>query len=95
MARRSVPLREHKHMGEAIERLAKIEGHVRGIKRMAEEGRSCDELLIQLAAVRSALNQVTRLILEDHLESCVLSGIAGGEPVEAVNKLKEALAKIF
>lgn len=82
-------------MGEVIERLAKIEGHVRGIKRMAEEGRSCDELLIQLAAVRSALNQVTRLILEDHLESCVLSGISGEEPVEVVNKLKGALAKIF
>ena len=52
-------------------RLSRIEGHVRGIKRMLGEHASCEDLLIQLSAVRSALNQATVRLLENHMETCV------------------------
>jgi CsoR family transcriptional regulator, copper-sensing transcriptional repressor len=51
-------------MPEVIDRLSKIEGHVKGIKKMAEEGRSCDDLLLQVSAIKGAINQVGRVLLE-------------------------------
>lgn len=86
---------EHKHMPEFLERLARIEGHVRGVRRMAEEGRPCEEVLVQLAAIRAAVEQAGRILLEDHLESCVLDGIEKGDPQATVARLKDALAKII
>ena len=53
------------------QRLRKIEGQVKGIERMLEEGRSCDEVLTQLMAVRSAIDGVTRHVVLDHVQECV------------------------
>lgn len=86
---------EHKHMPEFLDRMVRIEGHVRGVRRMAEEGRPCEDVLIQLAAIRAALDQAGRILLEDHLESCVLAGIAAGNPQATVARLKDALAKFI
>ncbi len=66
----------HEHQQAVINRLARIEGHVRAVKRMVEEGVSCPDLLVQIAAIRSALNSVGRVILEDHVKK--LSGGCGG-----------------
>lgn len=74
-------------------RLAKIEGHVRGVKRMVEENKSCEEILLQIGAVKSALDKVGRLVLEGHLEGCVLEGIRKGKGDEVIHKLKSALGK--
>lgn len=84
----------HKRVAEFSDRLLRIEGHVRGIRRMAEEGRACEEVLIQLAAVRAALEQAGRVLLEDHLETCVIEGIAAGDPEGTISKLKAVLEKI-
>ncbi len=54
-----------------IERLSKIEGQVKGIKKMLKEKRSCDEILIQLSAVKSAINSVSISLLEEHFNSCI------------------------
>jgi DNA-binding FrmR family transcriptional regulator len=62
---------------------------------MAEEGRPCEDVLVQLAAIRAALTQAGRILLEDHLESCVVQGMAEGDPAATVAKLKDALAKII
>lgn len=86
---------EHKHMPDFLDRMSRIEGHVRGVRRMAEEGRPCEDVLIQIAAVRAALDQAGRLLLEDHLESCVVDGIEKGDPAETVARLKAALAKLI
>lgn len=86
---------EHQHMPEFLDRMARIEGHVRGVRRMAEEGRACEDVLVQLAAVRAAITQAGRILLEDHLESCVLDGVAAGNPEATIARLKEALAKII
>ncbi len=61
----------HKKTKAVMNRLSRIEGHVRSIKTMLEEHRDCTEVLVQVAAVRSAINKVGKVILEDHLESCL------------------------
>ena len=61
----------HKQTKAIINRLSRIEGHVRSIKTMVQDQRDCTELLVQIAAVRSAINKVGKIILEDHLESCL------------------------
>ena len=62
----------HKRHKEVIARLSRIEGHVRGLRKMVEEDKECPDVLLQVAAVRAALNQVGRILLEDHMESCVM-----------------------
>ena len=62
---------EHKQTRAIVNRLSRIEGHIRSIKTMVEEGRDCSDVLIQLSAVRSAIDKAGRVVLEDHLESCL------------------------
>lgn len=80
---------------EVISRLSKIEGHIRGIKKMAEEGRSCEELLLQVSAVKSAVNAVGRVILEDYLEDCVVDGIRRQTDEDVLERMKKALEKFI
>jgi len=88
-------LAPHKKRKEVMDRLARIEGHVRGLRRMVEEDKDCPELLIQVAAVRAALNQVGRIMLEDHMETCVLEAAKEGKSEKAVAELKDALVKFI
>jgi DNA-binding FrmR family transcriptional regulator len=74
-----------------INRLARIEGHVRGIKRMVEEDTPCPDVLVQIAAIRSALNRVGQIILEDHLRSCMVKAVQDGEFEDAMRDLKKSL----
>ncbi len=57
---------------QLLDRLARVEGQVRGLRRMLEEGRTCEEVLTQLLAARSGLEQAGLLVLERHVENCVL-----------------------
>ncbi|OGG51764.1 MAG: cytosolic protein [Candidatus Handelsmanbacteria bacterium RIFCSPLOWO2_12_FULL_64_10] len=83
---------DHKHVNQKIvNRLSRIEGHVRSIREMVASGRDCSEVLIQIAAVRSALDQAGRAILEDHLEHCIADALKNGRGQEAVDGLKAAL----
>jgi len=79
---------------ELQNRLSRIEGHVRGIKRMLGEHASCEDLLIQLAAVRSALNQATARLLENHLDTCVADCVRAGQGEKALRHLKGALTQV-
>ena len=74
-------------------RLSRIEGQVRGIKKMLAEHQSCDEILIQLAALKSAVNGAARELLEGHMETCVLESVRSGEGEAAFGSLKVALAQ--
>jgi CsoR family transcriptional regulator, copper-sensing transcriptional repressor len=83
----------HKHTKAVINRLSRIAGHVRAIKTMVEEERPCPEVLIQLAAVRSAITKASRLVLEDHMESCLYQATGDSAPEKEWESLKEALGK--
>ncbi len=80
MAQESNHVHVHKKTKAIVNRLSRIEGHIRSIKSMVEEGRDCSEILIQVSAVNSAINKVGMTLLEDHLESCLFhEGIAPDE----------------
>jgi len=83
----------HKKRKEVLDRLSRIEGHVRGLRKMVEQDKDCPDLLIQVAAVRAALNQVGLILLEDHIETCVLEAAKEGTGEQAIETLKEALTK--
>lgn len=77
-----------KHSTSVTHRLARISGQINGIRDMVEEGRPCDELLTQLSSVNSAITQVAKLILTEHLEHCVLHG---GDQETVVKELQTAI----
>jgi len=85
----------HKSRKEVADRLSKIEGHVHGIRKMVDEDRGCPDLLLQIAAVRSALDKVAKIILEDHIETCLLEAVKSGKADESIAELKEALSKLI
>lgn len=80
---------------ELQNRLSRIEGHVRGVKRMLNERASCEDLLVQLSAVRSAVNQVTSRLLENHMETCVTDCVRAGQGEKALRQLKGALSHVI
>ncbi len=80
---------------KVLKRLARIEGHVRGVKRMVEEGTPCPELLVQIAAIRSALESVGRVILEDHIKSCMVDAVNTGEFESAYAELERSLKRFI
>lgn len=86
---------EHKRRKDVLNRLSRIEGHVRALRKMVEEDKDCPDILLQVAAVRAALNQVGRVLIEDHMETCVLESARSGTGEEAVEDLKKALAKFI
>jgi DNA-binding FrmR family transcriptional regulator len=90
-----VVMHVHKRRKEVSDRLARIEGHVHGVKNMVETEKTCPEILLQIAAIRAALNKVSKLILEDHVESCLKEVASSGNTEQYVEELKEALSKLI
>ncbi|MGW9526482.1 metal-sensing transcriptional repressor [Paenibacillus terrae] len=76
---------------QIVNRLARIEGHVKAVKKMTNEGRDCSEVLLQIAAVQKALDNAAKLLLKDHLESCVVDAVHHGNQEEVLSDLNKAL----
>jgi CsoR family transcriptional regulator, copper-sensing transcriptional repressor len=74
---------------KVLRRLSYVTGHLQGIKKMTEEDRYCVDILKQSYAVRRALEKVEAIILEGHLNTCVVEGIQTGKAREVVNELIE------
>ncbi len=74
---------------EAIHRLKIAEGHLRGIQKMLEDDAYCIDVIRQIQAVQSSLNKVSTLLLEQHLNSCVITAVQGEDPKERERVLKE------
>ncbi|HCS38272.1 MAG: metal-sensitive transcriptional regulator [Anaerolineaceae bacterium] len=77
-----------KHESSVL-RLKTIEGHIKGVTRMVENGEYCIDVIRQIQAVQAALNKVTTQILDEHLNSCVITAIRGDDPQERERVLKE------
>ena len=82
----------HHKLPEIEKRLARIEGHVHGIRKMAEEGRSYSEITQQISAIISALESVTQVIVDDLVEATI-SKVGKGEVRESVQELREVIER--
>jgi DNA-binding FrmR family transcriptional regulator len=74
-----------------VKRLKRIEGQIRGLMKMIEDDKSCEEILIQISSAKSALHKTGQAILEGHLHNCVLDGIREGKEDETIKKLSSAI----
>ncbi len=89
----------HKHSPEHIKRvsnrLARAIGHLESVRKMVEDGRDCSEVLIQLAAVKSAINNTGKVILKDHLEHCIVDAVEHNDhtAIEELNRAIEQFLK--
>ena len=78
-------------VSSVIRRLKLIEGQIRGVMRMVEEDKPCEDILIQIGSAKAALHKVGQVVLEGHLHHCVLDGIKEGNGDEILEKLSSAL----
>lgn len=89
----------HVHSEESlrliVNRLSRIEGHIRGVKTMVQESRPCPDVLVQIAAVRGALDRVARLILDEHLTECIARAAEEGNIDVEIAELKSALDRFL
>lgn len=84
----------HKHTKDVSNRLARAIGHLQKVKDMVDTGEDCSDVLIQLAAVKSALNNTGKLILKDHLEHCIVHAVEEGDE-EMLSELNNAIDKFI
>ena len=84
----------HENQKAVINRLSRAIGHLEKVKRMVEEGYDCSEVLVQLAAVRSALDNTGKVILKDHMRHCMVDAVAAGD-TEAIDDLCQAIDKFM
>ena len=82
----------HENQKAVINRLARAIGHLEKVKRMVEEGADCSEVLIQLAAVRSAVNSIGKLIISDHMAHCITDALEHGD-TDALSRFSDAMDK--
>ena len=82
----------HENTRAVLNRMSRAIGHLESIKTMIEDGRDCSEVLIQIAAVRSAINNIGKIILEDHINHCVVDAIETGDK-QVLSDLNNAINK--
>jgi len=82
----------HTHEEVHEHRMNRAIGHMEAVKTMIEDGRDCSEVLIQIAAVRSAINNIGKIILEDHINHCLVDAIETGDE-QVLKDLNEAINK--
>lgn len=80
---------------EAAQRLSRIEGQIKGIRKMVEEGRYCVEVLGQISAVHEALRGVGKLIMRNYLENCVTSSLRSGSTKKAKETYGELMDVVY
>ena len=84
-------MNQHIDKNAVTKRLKRIEGQIRGLIKMVENDKPCEDILIQIGSAKAALHKAGQVILEDHLHYCVIDGIKHGNEEETVNKLSSAL----
>ena len=85
----------HEHTKAVLNRLSRAIGHLESIKKMVENGRYCSEVLIQLSAVKAAINNTGKVILQDHIQHCLVDAIESGDmkEIEELNKAIDRFIK--
>ena len=85
----------HEHTKAVLNRLSRAIGHLESIKKMVQNGRDCSEVLIQLSAVKVAINNTGKVILQDHIQHCLVDAIESGDrkEIEELNKAIDRFIK--
>lgn len=99
MAKTETEVQKHKHREEdeykkLIHRLNRVEGQIRGVKKMVEEERYCVDILTQVSAIQAALNAFNKELLSSHIQTCVVEEIRNGDS-EVVDELCAAIQKLM
>jgi len=81
----------HEKNEDVLRRLKSVEGHVRGVQRMVEDGAYCIDVVNQIVAIQRALKKVSGLVLDDHLHSCVTDAMRGPDDATRERVLGELL----
>lgn len=84
----------HTQTKVVLNRLSRAIGHLGGVKKMIEDERDCSDILIQLSAVRSEITNLSKIILKDHLEHCIVDAVKNKDE-EIIENLKGAIEKLL
>ena len=84
----------HENTKAVLNRLSRAIGHLESVKKMVENARDCSEVLIQIAAVRSAINNIGKVILQDHIQHCLVDAVENDDE-QALDDLCQAIDKFI
>lgn len=84
-------MRDCMDVDAVTKRLRRIEGQIKGIIKMVENDKPCEDILVQIGAAKSALHKTGQVILEGHMHHCVLDGLKQGKEEEVINRLTAAI----
>jgi len=81
-------------MKKIINRISRSIGHLESVKRMLENGEDCSDVLLQIAAVKGELNSTGKLLLQEHIEHCIVEAVEEGDS-EAIEKMNKAIDRFM
>ena len=84
----------HEHTKAVLNRMSRAIGHMNAVKKMIEDGRDCSDVLIQLSAIKSEITGVSKVILKDHIDHCVVDAVKENDE-DAIENLKGAIDKLL
>ena len=84
----------HEHTKAVLNRMSRAIGHMNAVKRMIEDGRDCSDVLIQLSAIKSEITGVSKVILKDHIDHCIVDAVKENDE-DAIDNLKGAIDKLL
>ncbi|MBR2645971.1 MAG: metal-sensing transcriptional repressor [Clostridia bacterium] len=87
-------MEKHEHTKAVLNRMSRAIGHLTAVKKMVEEGRDCSEVLVQLSAVRAEITNVSKVILKDHIDHCIVDAVKANDET-AIANLKGAIDKLL
>lgn len=84
----------HEHTKAVLNRMSRAIGHMNAVKKMIENGRDCSDVLIQLSAIKSEITGVSKVILKDHIDHCIVDAVKDNDE-DAIENLKGAIDKML
>ena len=85
---------KHEHTKAVLNRMSRAIGHMTAVKKMIEDGRDCSDVLIQLSAIKSEITGVSKVILKDHIDHCIVDAVKENDE-DAIEQLKGAIDKLL
>ena len=84
----------HEHTKAVLNRMSRAIGHMNAVKKMIEDGRDCSDVLIQLSAIKAEITGVSKVILKDHIDHCIVDAVKENDE-DAIEQLKGAIDKLL